>query len=106
MALLIINSYTLKNLYFTWNDIFPYYPIIYILNAHISNLRDLRVEINKAIELCRTKQIVGAALETQVNYLPESNKIRNSLKWLEDYGNKEVDLYNEWLIISNFQFNN
>ncbi len=36
------------------------------LNQHIANLRTLRVEINKAIEGCRTKQIIGAALETEV----------------------------------------
>ena len=73
------------------------------LNRHISNLRDLRVEIYKAIELCRTKHMVGSALETEVNYLPESNQIKKSLTWLEEYGNKDVDLYRDWLIISNFQ---
>ena len=72
------------------------------LNEHISNLRKLRFEINKAIEGCRSKQIIGAALETEVNYLPENNVIKNSLFWLENFGNKEVDLYSDWLIISNF----
>ena len=41
-----------------------------ILNEHIANLRNLRVEINKAIEGCRNKQIIVSALEAEVNYLP------------------------------------
>ncbi len=73
------------------------------LNQHIANLRNLRVEINKAIEGCRTKQIIGAALETEVNYLPENRVFEDSLKWLKRFGNQEVDLYSDWLIISNFQ---
>ena len=73
------------------------------IEEKISNLRSLRVEINKAIEECRSKQIIGAALETEVNFLPENNVIKNSLNWLEEFGNKEVDLYSDWLIISNFR---
>ena len=61
------------------------------LNQHIANLRTLRVEINKAIEGCRTKQIIGAALETEVNYLPQNSVVEDSLKWLKSFGNKEVD---------------
>ena len=73
------------------------------LNENILNLRNLRFEINKAIEVCRTKQIIGAALETEVYYLPENSTIQNSLNWLEKYGNEEVDIYSDWLIVSNFQ---
>ena len=73
------------------------------LNSHIYNLRNLRVEINKALEGCRTQQIIGAALETEVNYLPKNNAMEDSLSWLEKFGNKEVDSYSDWLIISNFQ---
>ena len=74
-----------------------------ILNEHISNLRNLRVEINKAIEGCRNRQLIGAALETEVNYLPENNTVKDSLTWLENFGNKDVDLLSDWLIVSNFQ---
>ncbi len=84
----------------------PVYPNSWVndkLDSHISNLRNLRVEINKAIEICRTKQIIGAALETEVNYLPENKGIEDSLIWLESFGNKEVDIYSDWLIISKFQ---
>ena len=74
-----------------------------ILNEHIANLRNLRVEINKAIEGCRNKQIIGAALETEVNYLPEDKALKDSLTWLKEFGNQDVDLFRDWLIVSNFQ---
>ncbi len=74
-----------------------------ILSGHIANLRNLRVEINKAIEGCRNKQIIGAALETEVNYLPEDKVVKDSLTWLKEFGNKDVDLFRDWLIVSNFQ---
>ena len=73
------------------------------LNQHVSNLRNLRFEINKAIEGCRNRQIIGAALETEVNFLPENQSINQSLSWLNNFGNKEVDSYSDWLIISNFR---
>ena len=73
------------------------------LNEHIANLRNLRVEINKAIEGCRNKQLIGAALETEVNYLPENKVVKDSLTWLKKFGNEDVDLFRDWLIVSNFQ---
>jgi len=73
------------------------------LNENIANLRKLRVEINKAIEGCRNKQIIGAALETEVNYLPENKVVKDSLNWLKNSGNADVDLFSDWLIVSNFQ---
>jgi isoleucyl-tRNA synthetase len=63
----------------------------------------LRVEINKAIEGCRNKQIIGAALETEVNYLPKDKFVKDSLTWLKEFGNQDVDLYSDWLIVSNFK---
>ena len=63
----------------------------------------MRVEINKAIESCRNQQIIGAALQTEVNYLPEDKVVKDSLSWLKKYGNEEVDLFKDWLIVSNFQ---
>ena len=83
----------------------PIYPKSWInpeLNENIFNLRQLRVEINKAIEGCRTQQIIGAALETEVNFIPKNDEVKNSLSWLDKFGNKEVDLYSDWLIVSKF----
>ena len=74
-----------------------------ILSEHIANLRNLRVEINKAIDGCSNKQIIGAALETEVNYLPEDKVVKDSLTWLKEFGNQDVDLFSDWLIVSIFQ---
>jgi len=73
------------------------------LNEHITNLRNLRVEINKAIEGCRNKQLIGAALETEVNFLPKDKSVKESLKWLKKFGNEDVDLFRDWLIVSKFE---
>ena len=83
----------------------PIFPESWInpkINTHISNLRKLRIEINKAIEECRNKQIIGAALETEVNYLPLNDEVKESLSWLNEFGNQEVDSYCDWLIVSRF----
>ena len=29
--------------------------------------------------------------------------MKNSLDWLKNYGNQEVDIYSDWLIVSNFK---
>ena len=47
--------------------------------------------------------MIGAALETEVNYLPKDKVVNDSLNWLERFGNKDVDLFRDWLIVSNFQ---
>ena len=42
-------------------------------------------------------------METEVNYLPEDKALKDSLIWLKEFGNQEVDLFRDWLIVSNFQ---
>ena len=32
-----------------------------------------------------------------------SKVVKDSLSWLKKYGNEEVDLFKDWLIVSNFQ---
>ncbi len=71
--------------------------------ANINNLRMLRVEINKVIEGCRNKQKIGAALESEIIFLPKNNQLKESLHWLEMVGSPEVDIYSDWLIVSNFR---
>ena len=66
-------------------------------------LRKLRVEINKAIEGCRNQQKIGAALETEIIFLPNNEELLKALIWLKDKGNKDVDSYKDWLIISEFK---
>ena len=72
------------------------------IESKMSNLRKLRVEINKVIEGCRNHQKVGAALETEIMFLPKDKKLKEALIWLNSSGNPEVDCYSDWLIVSNF----
>ena len=72
------------------------------IESKMSNLRKLRVEINKVIEGCRNQQQVGAALETEIMFLPKDKKLKEALIWLNSSGNPEVDCYSDWLIVSNF----
>ena len=73
------------------------------LEKQIANLRKLRVEINKAIEECRNKQKIGAALEAEVRFISQSQELNNSFQMLDQFGDKEVDLYRDWLIVSDFK---
>ena len=38
-----------------------------------------------------------------MNYLPEDKVVEDSLTWLKKFGNEDVDLFRDWLIVSNFQ---
>ena len=66
-------------------------------------MRKLRNEINKSIENCRNNQKIGAALETQIRFYPIDKELNNALLWLEKSGNKKVDIYSDWLIVSDFE---
>ena len=35
-------------------------------------------------------------------FLPKDKKLKESLIWLNNSGNPEVDCYSDWLIVSNF----
>ena len=41
--------------------------------------------------------------ETEVNYLPEDKVVEDSLTWLSKFGNEDVDLFKDWIIVSNFK---
>ncbi len=73
------------------------------LDSHINMLRKLRVDVNKAIEGCRTQQKIGAALEAGVMFIPQNQEVRDSLEWLIQKGNKDVDIFRDWLIVSEFE---
>ena len=42
-------------------------------------------------------------METEVNYLPEDQSVKESLNWLKNFGNEDVDLFSDWLIVSKFE---
>ena len=73
------------------------------IQSYMFNLRKLRVEINKVIEGCRNGQKIGAALESEIIFLPDNKEIEEALLWLNEQGNKDVDSYSDWLIVSNFK---
>jgi len=35
--------------------------------------------------------------------LPEDKVVEDSLNWLKKFGNEDVDLFRDWLIVSNFK---
>tara|TARA_Y100001968_G_scaffold324982_1_gene365447 strand:- start:9194 stop:12091 length:2898 start_codon:yes stop_codon:yes gene_type:complete len=72
------------------------------LDKQIVNLRKLRVEINKSIEECRNNQKIGAALEAEVRFISQNQELNKAFNFLDQFGNKEVDLYRDWLIVSEF----
>jgi len=72
------------------------------IESKMLNLRKLRVEINKVIEGCRNQQQVGAALETEIMFLPKDDALKEAFNWLKISGNSEVDIYSDWLIVSSF----
>ena len=73
------------------------------LQKNISNLRKLRVEINKVIEGCRNQQKIGAALESEITFVPDNKDMEGSILWLAKHGIPEIDSYSDWLIVSNFK---
>ena len=73
------------------------------LDQQMVNLRKLRVEINKAIEECRNKQKIGAALEAQVRFISKNEELNKTFKLLNEYENNQVDVYRDWLIVSDFK---
>ncbi len=85
-----------------WPEI-PAYWKNKTIEENIILLRKLRIEINKAIEGCRNEQKIGAALETEIVFLPQNNQLKEALEWIDSYGNSEVDKYNDWLIVSRFR---
>ena len=73
------------------------------LEKEILNLKKLRVEVNKAIEECRNKQKIGSALEAQVRVVSQNQDLNNSLKLLKENEDNQVDIYRDWLIVSDFK---
>ncbi len=72
-------------------------------NERITSLRDLRTEVNRALEECRNNQSIGAALQTGVRIELHQGEIKDSLDWLAKEGDPDVDNFKDWLIVSQLQ---
>ncbi len=73
------------------------------LTKPINHLRDLRSSVNRVLEDCRTNQGLGAALEAGVRLEPKNKLIEESLNWLREKGDTEVDVLRDWLLVSQLQ---
>ena len=73
------------------------------LSAPVQELRDLRAAVNRVLEECRSRQELGASLESAVRIEARSPELRSALEWLRDNGDAEVDGLRDWLLVSQLQ---
>ena len=73
------------------------------LSAPVQELRDLRAAVNKVLEECRSRQELGASLESAVRIEARKPELKSALDWLRDSGDVEVDGLRDWLLVSQLQ---
>ena len=73
------------------------------LSAPVQELRDLRAAVNKVLEECRSRQELGASLESAVRIEARKPELKSALDWLRDNGDVEVDGLHDWLLVSQLQ---
>ncbi len=66
-------------------------------------LRELRSEVNRVIEDCRTRQEVGASLEASIRIEARTQALQDAFNWISIYGDPEVDGLRDWLLVSQLQ---
>ena len=69
----------------------------------MQELRDLRAAVNKVLEECRSRQELGASLESAVRIEARRPELKSALDWLRDNGDVEVDGLRDWLLVSQLQ---
>jgi isoleucyl-tRNA synthetase len=73
------------------------------LEAPMAQVLELRAQINRQLEQCRSQGDLGASLEAQVHLElgPETSpELRGALQWLGDSSHPEVDNLADWLLVS------
>jgi isoleucyl-tRNA synthetase len=73
------------------------------LEAPMAQVLELRAQINRQLEQCRSQGDLGASLEAQVHLElgPETSpELRGALQWLEQSPHPEVDNLADWLLVS------
>ena len=73
------------------------------LSAPVQELRDLRAAVNKVLEDCRSRQELGASLESAVRVEARRPELKTAFDWLRDNGDAEVDGLRDWLLVSQLQ---
>ncbi len=66
-------------------------------------LRELRIEVNRVLEACRSRGELGASLEASVRIDIRNQQLKESIDWLCQKGDQEVDVLRDWLLVSNLQ---
>ena len=69
----------------------------------MAQVLELRAQINRQLEQCRSQGDLGASLEAQVHLElgPETSpELRGALQWLEQSPHPEVDNLADWLLVS------
>ena len=69
----------------------------------MTQVLDLRAQINRQLEQCRSQGELGASLEAQVHLDlgPETSPdLHAALQWLEQSSHPEVDNLADWLLVS------
>ena len=69
----------------------------------IKNLRSLRSEVNKCLEECRSSNYLGSSLEASVRIDITNKDILESITWINQSKNLDVDNLRDWLLVSNLQ---
>ena len=70
----------------------------------------LKQSLDKLLTILKSETISQSRYKS-TSLLPNSSSqerdfFKNSLSWLDKFGNKEVDLYRDWLIVSDFNIVN
>ena len=73
------------------------------LSQPIHKLRELRGAVNRVLEDCRSNGQIGAGLQAAVRLETSQDSIAESLKWLAEKGDPEVDCLRDWLLVSQLQ---
>ena len=73
------------------------------LDNQISDLRMFRTQVNRALEDSRVNNDLGSSLEASIRIEIYNESLKDAINWLEKYGDKEVDVLRDWLLVSNLQ---
>tara|TARA_Y100001968_G_scaffold136503_1_gene124558 strand:+ start:10418 stop:13321 length:2904 start_codon:yes stop_codon:yes gene_type:complete len=73
------------------------------ISEYLKPLKELRSEINRTLEDCRSSKGLGSSLEAAIRLDINDKQLRESILWLDKYGHREVDVLRDWLLISQLQ---
>ncbi|KGG16693.1 Isoleucyl-tRNA synthetase [Prochlorococcus sp. MIT 0602] len=73
------------------------------LNEPINHIRELRASVNRGLEDCRNKQEIGSSLESSVRIVPKSDTLKETLSFIQENGDLEVDNIHDLLLVSKVQ---